>query len=1156
MKNNKLFKRLFAIAIVLMLSLPQFALAQGKRISIEMTEKPMREFLEQVERLSGYNFFYNAQLINLNYNITISKKGMDIRDLMNEVFRNSDIEYKIVDRQILLSPKIKEGVQTALSKADPSKGGAQGQVRTVRGKVTDDLDLPLMECAVMLEGTTHGTYTDVNGEYEINVYGGNPVLCFSFVGMKTNKINVTQTRHNVKMTLAAHALNQTIVTGYQKIKKFNSTGSVAVLSNEQIDMRSSSSLERVLEGSVPGLTVYRGDYRIRGGSSLNAGTKPLFIVDDMEVESLPLNMDLVENITVLKDAAASAIWGSRAANGVIVITTKRGKPGDYRINYSSNYKFAAMPNYDDLYRASSAEQIAYEKEALNKDMYFDGLWEGRSGYSQSLGYIRDYLKDKITEGQMNQGLDALSKLSNKKQIEEHLLRNSFNQNHLLSISGATDKVNYYLSGSYNGGHSSYVGDRQESATINSRTSYNLAKFLTLRADIYATFGTNNNGYSSMASEISSLNPYQMVKDTSGNLIYDYSYFNKEASDYFQSVGLYNNGLNILNEANLASNITNTTSYKVRVGSDFTILEGLSASVDFQKERMNSETKNLRSRFSNSIANEINRLTTIGANNVLTYNLPNGDVLDLNSVDTDAWTLKGVLTLNRRFGADKKHYVNAVAGMEARKRVTMTERRRKLGYDDQLLSWQPINQVLLEKTGVPGYFGTERYYASSYDGFSHLDNREVSTFGSAIYTYDGRYTLSGSFRFDESNLFGADKKFRRNPIYSLGANWNISNEPFFSSNIISNLTLRATHGLTGNFDRSGSTTPIMVTSRTFLASVNGYITRISTPPNPFLRWEKTATSNLSLEIGLLSRFNATVDLYYKHSKDLLGNQTLDPTTGYSSARVNAADMINKGVELSLSGDIFRANNFTWDFSWIYAYNTNVVENNKINDASPAINRVTGTTKFVEGYPREALWSYRPAPFDEFGNPLLYGKDDEIVKKATLESLISTGVYQPKHNGSLTTGFRYKTFSLNFMFVYNFGHQYRMEYPDVNPMNGTGSLNRLIAERWSPQNTNTQIPAMITWEHFYDGRDYAAKYNTYSVRDADFIRLREVLFNYELPQSLLPKTPFKRVSLTLQANTLWLWAANKEGLDPEAIEPIKGGFSLREPRSLTFGLKFDF
>lgn len=1152
MNRKGLFSLLFVvIAAVFMVIAPQNSYAQGKRISIDFTEMPMKDVILEVEKLSGYNFLYNSQLINLNYNVTINKKNIDIRELLDELFRSSDINYKIVDKQVILSPKD--------SSADPNKPSqTKSGKKIVRGVVTDKSGQALFGCAVTVKGTNIGTVTGADGSYEI-AYSSDSPLIFNYVGMKSQEVKPTSTQLNVQMELGNQTIDQVVVTGYQTFNKYNTTGSVNTLSAKEIDMRSSVSLERMLEGTVPGLTVYRGDYRIRGGSSLNAGTKPLFIVDDFEVESLPENMDMVENITVLKDAAASAIWGSRAANGVIVITTKRGKIGDFRISYSNNFKISGRPDFDDLYRANSAEQISYEREVYGKEMYFDGLWEDRSGYSQSLGVIRDHSKGLITDDIMNSRLDSLGGLSNRDQINDYLLRNAFKQNHLISISGATEKVNYYLSGSFNTDRSNYIGDRSTSANINSRTSYKLLDFITLRADINATFGTDNKGYTDIESDVLALNPYQMIKDAQGNYIYDYKDFNKESNDYLMSVGLYDQGLNILNEVNLANNKSTTTAYKVRVGADFNIIEGLNASVDFQKERIGIEDKNVRAKNSSYAANEINRLTSIGANNVLTHNLPNGDMLDAKSTTTDAWVLKAGVTLNRTFGQDKKHYVNAIVGYEARQRVTTSESRRKLGYDDQLLSWQPINQVLLEKTGVDGYFGNEKYFGTSYDKFGYNDSRETSAFGSAVYTYDNRYTVSASFRFDESNLFGADKKFRRNPIYSVGANWNIANESFFNSSVVNDLILRATYGMTGNFDRSGSTTPIMVGSRSYLSSVNGYVTRINTPPNPLLRWEKTRNTNVSLQIGLFDRLNATVDVYSNYSKDLLGEQTLDPTVGFAKAKINAADMKNKGVEIALNGDIIRTRDFNWNASIIWAYNNNKIINNKIADGAPELNRVTGTTKFVEGYAREALWSYRWAGLDDMGNPMVYGVNGEKIYKAVLESLISTGTYQPKYNGSFSTGFRYKTITLNLMFVYNFGHFYRMGYPEMDPMNEpSGSLNKMVADRWTETNKNTEIPSMPTWEtpSYQNGRERATQYSTNSLRSGDFVRLREILLNYELPNTLLQKTPFKRISLTAQLNNLWLWAANKEKMDPEAIEPINGGFSFREPMSVTFGIKLDF
>ena len=425
------------------------------------------------------------------------------------------------------------------------------------------------------------------------------------------------------------------------------TGAVNTINSKDIELRSSNSLQGILEGAVPGLTVYNNEYRIRGGASLNSGNKPLFIVDDFEVEELPENMDMVESITVLKDAAAAAIWGSRAANGVVVITTKKGKANDFRISYSGNVKVSAQPDFDDLHRVNSEQLIDFDRTAFLGGYYFPGYFGySKSGYSLSQEIINDYTLDDMNDltaqqlAAMDSRLGKLATNYNRKQIEDNLLRSALQQHHMLSISGGTDKVNYFLSGSFIGGHSSYIGDSNQSININSRTSYKILPFLTLRSDIIANFVKNDNGYSSLSSDIYNLYPFQMLLDENNNRIADYSSFNHEYSKTMVSqYGYYDQGKNLLDEVDMANDKTNGVNYKVRVGADFKIISGLSISADYQYEKSLSTHKNIISKKSYDGRTLINSMAVPNSTNTLTYNIPNSDILDHQQATTDAWILK-------------------------------------------------------------------------------------------------------------------------------------------------------------------------------------------------------------------------------------------------------------------------------------------------------------------------------------------------------------------------------------------------------------------------------------------------------------------------------------------------------------------------------------
>lgn len=1063
---------------------------------------------------------------------------------------------------------------------------AQTTSQNFTGKVCDSKDgSSLIGCTVRVKGKKAATITDANGNYSITAKPGD-ILIISYIGYETVEVPAgSKKASNIFMVDDSVIMDDVVVTGYQTLKKFNVTGSVNTINNEKISLRSSTGLNGLLEGTVPGLNVYNDNFRIRGGASMNSGNDPLFIVDDFEVEELPENMDMVESITVLKDASATAIWGSRAANGVIVITTKKGKANDFKISYSNNFKVSAKPNFDDLHRASSEQIIDYDREAhlYGYNSMMGGFGYQGAGYSLSQEILNDYWEDVVIDwetgavlpmdptklAEMDARLNKLKTYSNRKQLEDNLLRNAFRQQHLVSISGGNERINYYLSGSFIGGHSEYVGDKNRSYNINSRMSYKLLHNLTLRSDLSATFNNNDNGYTNLSSDIYNMFPFQMLLDEQGNRIADYTQFSRmDADKYTSEYGYLSFGKNLLDEVDLANNTTKNTDYKARFGLDYRILEGLNLSADYQYERYQSINKDIQSVNSYSVRELINQHTVINENG-LSYRIPKGDILDHSQNDIEAWTMKIGATLNRNFGIDKQHYVNATAGFEVRSKHSTTETYRKLGYDDQVLSWSPIDAVDLATNGTtpPWYDYPMRYYASSYDGFNDILNREVSYYLSGVYTYDNRYTVSGSLRIDKSNLFGVSDKYRRNPIWSFGANWNIKNEKFFHCDVITALMLRASVGLTGNFDRSGRTSPIMIGQfiSSDLVDGGGYM-RITTPPNPLLRWERTRSINLSVDLGLFDRVNTTFTYYHNKGYDLLGEAQLDPTVGYSEQLINSADMNNTGMEIQLDADLIRTRDFTWNLGWVFGYNKNEITRNSAHDSSPVLNRVHGTTRFVEGYSRESIWSYRWAGLNEMGLPQAYKADGTKVtsyEDLDVEDLEYSGTYQPKYSGSLSTGFRYKSLQANFLFTYNFGHVFRVEYPDMNPFGSSPALNERIADRWrQPGDENkTDIPAicsdMMNYLMTYQtGASELAQYSSNSIRKGDMIRLREILLNYELPKKCLHNSPVKRLSITAQLNNVWLWTANKEGYDPEAVSPVSGTFSLTDPIAFTCGVKLDF
>lgn len=416
--------------------------AQTKPSDSETQTLTVKEALEQVKNRLEYSIWFNVQDIDLTKRVVVKFHNRTVNELLDVILKDQPLSYQI-------SGKV---IQIFRPSEEQEKKKKQ---HVVTGVVSDAKDgEPLIGCTVRIKGQSVATITDIDGNYVVEV-GENDVLVFSYIGYETmQKMPGASGRMNIQLANSSTTLDDVIVTGYQVIKKYNVTGAVNTISSKEIDLRSSNTLQGVLEGAVPGLTVYNNQFRIRGGASLAKGinnldvnNKPLFIVDDFEVEELPENMDMVETITVLKDAAAAAIWGSRAANGVVVITTKKGKANEFRISYSGNVKVSKQPNYNDLDRVNSEQLVSYDREAFMGGYYFPGFFDySKNGYSLSQEIIKDYLKEDMGEltkeelKEMDQRLALLSQQNNWKQIEDNLLRNAMQHHHMLSISGGSDKI--------------------------------------------------------------------------------------------------------------------------------------------------------------------------------------------------------------------------------------------------------------------------------------------------------------------------------------------------------------------------------------------------------------------------------------------------------------------------------------------------------------------------------------------------------------------------------------------------------------------------------------------------------------------------------------------------------------------------------------------
>lgn len=1124
----------------------------------------------KLEKTFNIRFYYSSDIVDKKELISMPSKQRTLNEVLAYLTDNYGFAFKTSNNMIAVSRKTKEL---------PSGNATPKTLYEVKGKVglLEKNDVVYVEGITIREkGSNSSAITDSKGNFRINATMANTKLVISYIGYHTTEIEaVGNTLLNVNLKEDENTLQEVTVVsnGYQTLAKKNTPGAVSTVSQQELERRSSQSLDRVLEGAVPGLSVYNGfrsingvrtqvgsDFQVRGGSAIQSERNtPLIIVDGFPVNQLPDNMNDVEKIDILKDASASAIWGARAANGVFVITTKRGKQGALKIDFSSNLYLTQKSDFSKFRRASSADMISVDNEIYQKGYFNSSFFQtGQGGFSPSFDYIMQREQNLISADELTRKQDSLSGISNIQQNKDLLMRTGVRQNYYLSMSGGAEKYRFMFSGSYDNSKSNFIGDQSRNIQMNMRNDYEVTPWLHAVADLNAVFVKQDVGVD-LRSQIYGLAPYQLQLDGNGNYVYNYNSFNKNANAVLMAKGYYDNGRNLLQDARLADNENSAFSLRTKFGLEATLTKGLTFNTYFLYDKMKTSNNKLTNEYTYDARTLLNRYASLDANGKAFFNLPKGNYLDLGETTNDNTSVRSQFNYTNLFNS--KHFVNFSGGVEVKQYLTKGFTNRKYNYIDDLQSWSPINQVVL-LGGVIGQTGTNTIYdPASYDKFSYTNTRELSYYSTATYTYDDKYTLQGSLRYDESNLFGVDPKYRRTPLWSIGASWDASQEKFFHIDFINLLKFRATVGLTGNYDPS--TTPLLVASRTFQQATSDYRARVdaNNPYNPKLRWERTKTYNLGADIAFLrNRFQLTVDYYKKYGYDLLGTQLLDPTIGFTSTKLNGAKMTNTGLEVALTGKVLQVGDFSWNTILNFGHNTNKITENKISESNPAVGRVGGTVAYyVEGYTREALWSYKWAGLSNIGDPQVYDGNGNKILVPVLGSLEYSGSYRPKYTGGFTNVFNYKGVFASAVVIYNFGGVFRREMPSMNGYNWSPVINYQVANRWkvAGDENKTDIPAFQSSPSLlYDGRDRAATYSSNSVESSSFIRLREVQVGYKIPAAMLKSTPIKSLSISAQMNNIAIWTKNKYGIDPEAIDPQTGNYYLPNPKVTTISLRAGF
>lgn len=928
-----------------------------------------------------------------------------------------------------------------------------------------------------------GVVTDIDGNFSITVPSGVKKLQLSYIGYTTQQIELKsgQTHYNVALQPSSTMLNDVVVTGYQTVERRKLTAAVAKIDISEGRIGTVKSIDQALSGQIAGLSAVSTSgapgspvkIRIRGTSSLNGTQDPLWVLDGIPLEGTDIpsleslkNIDDVQqssiaglnpadiaDITVLKDAAATAIYGARAANGVIVITTKNGKAGKTKINFSTRLTWSPQQNIDRLNLLNASEKVDLELQLMKSDYAMNAEKGEIYRILNRYNAIDAFKKD---------GWDALSKEAQNEinalrlintDWNDILLQDAFSQEYNLSLSGGNEKATYYTSLGYSKEQGNIPNVSSDRLNLVMKANYKVNRMLKFGTSVFVNRRKNGSylstdGFTNPMFYARIANPYLTPYDKDGNYVYDSDIQNGNSDLLFNT---FEERQNTSNETTINS-LSSIFDVELRFDDRFKITSqvGLQLDKTSREQIADQESFAMRLEHKNHRYNGTSFLPQKGGFHKAYEN----------SDSQVTWKTMGTY---RDTYADI-HEFEIMVGSELRRTWATTLYSAGYGYDRRTMTNQPV-VFPSDSQAFPLHTKT------------NVENAYVSAFSTMSYSLLNRYTLGGSIRFDGSDLFGVDKKYRYLPLYSVSALWRISEEPFTeNAKWLDNLVIRASYGLQGNIDKN--TSPYLLgkyqsNATPILPGNTEDMIVVTSAPNDKLRWEKTHSVNVGLDFAVLNQaINLSVDYYYRKGVDLIGMQMLPLETGFSSTNINWASMTNKGIEIGLSTRNIHTKSFMWTTTFNFAYNQNKVLKEAIREDAIYPSR--------EGYPAGAIFAFPYAGIDENGQMTFYNKETgkvESMKEFFKVQEFGFGTYNLSHaelrnkyeyigttdspyTGGFNNTFTYKAWELGINCIFNAGGYVRVQPSySLTSFDRGQNTNRDILNRWTPENPNGTMPALV-------------------------------------------------------------------------------------------------
>ncbi len=1168
--------------------------AQNSTVNLNYKDASFVEVINEFRKQTGVKFMYNLEKVKNKRCKDLVVKNVPTQQAIDIVLKHFNLAYSMVEGVVVV-------------KEQPEK---PQNPRTIKGTVLDENGSALPGVTVLVKGTTIGVSTDVKGNFSITLPGEKDnSLIFSFIGMQTQVIKCTDDKPlKITMKTDASQLEEVTVisTGYSSLPRKDMVGAYTTVKAEDIMMPAYNSIDQMLQGKIPGMVVVNSSSRIgstpkitiRGTSTIFGNTDPLWVVDGIiQPDPLPidassavtedmknlignqiswLNPSDIETITVLKDASATAIYGSKASNGVIVITTKKGSAERTSIRYSTHFSFRTRPNYGMFNYMNSKERIQFSKEAYDAGVRYQS--DPLPQIYTYEGLMAMYNKRLINENDFMKQMEQLETCNTD--WFDILCRNSFSHNHNLSISGGSQKVTYNASFGYSSSHGTQKGDDMTQFTSRLNVNTQFTKSLSITFNLSGSF-SDKKGYGP------GVNPQSYANQTSRAIpVYDENgkrVFYKRYYEYqLNRSGQLEYGYNILNEMENSYSKNNSKNFNVSINADWSITDWLKyqfvGSIAYSTNNSESFAGEKTSYIERNYRGYAYGTEPSGSARFNAALLPFGGELATNVINNTSYNMQHKVVFSRTI--NEIHRLNAMAAMEIRSGENKNNTNTVWGYVPErgeiLVSPTYPTEITPVGGTVPISWGAlDKLYQGGWKNTT-ITNNYVSFFVTFAYSLKDRYVFNANVRSDASNRFGQDANKQFDPTYSFGISWRMAEEEFVKTYLpwLNQLNLRATYGVQGNVVTSIS--PDLITQyQGILPGYNEYYLTISSLPNPLLKWERTKTWNLGLDLQLFNGISMSLEYYGRRSNAII-NQDIAQEYGMNAMKLNGGRIHNHGLEYSVNITPYQRKDFVWTIGINASKNWNRTQNNDIRTKAGKItksNFLTGSSdRFLKkGYPLSAFWSYSFAGLDpETGYPTFnlidFEEADPDIDPTTF--LVYSGQKDPYFTGGVNTRARYKSFSLGVNFSVLLGAKKRLPNPYQNFSHGKlpdpfYNLSKDLLKRWQKtgDEKHTIYPALYTSvEDLYniqlpDGTMSNSIYDMWGQSDAmvvnaSFLRCTQISLSWNMPKQICSKFGATNCSISANVNNPFVIGSSRfNGFDPELGDSVM-------PKIFSFGLSVGF